>query len=440
MTESAPRPVDRALDAWAAGDHAGALRWAVPLLEAQPDGALALLATAYLGAREGDPKAFELGLKLAAHNAIDLGNLPLAVAVGALSRELGLDPSGVFDAIAAAYARGSPRIKNRAPPALPAPGPEVRALPDTLLAKPLLDRALGAVEKAIEHIEATRDPKSPLPAAPLFSSLDRASLRAFVEVFQTKLFPAKAMVVEEGALGSEAFVVARGELDVTKRVSGGGPAIHLARLGGGTLVGEMALLSRAPRAATVSTVSSTLLLVAAKPALDAAVAKSPELGREFAEHCRRRMLDNLVKTSAILRRVNPAERAELVHRFAIRAFEPGERVVLQGAQTDGLYIIASGEVSVVQNDAAGEQTLLARLGPGDVLGEVALVLRRPANADVVANHPTVTLFLPRERFLQAVRAHPMVFVDLYEVAVRRDEETSAAAQLEATDLDESILV
>jgi CRP-like cAMP-binding protein len=74
------------------------------------------------------------------------------------------------------------------------------------------------------------------------------------------------------------------------------------------------------------------------------------------------------------------------------------------------------------------------------LGEVALVLRRPAIAEVVANHPTVTLFLPRERFLQSVRAHPMVFVDLYEVAVRRDEETSAAAELEATDLDDSILV
>jgi CRP-like cAMP-binding protein len=440
MTEPALRPVDRALDAWAAGDHAGALRWAVPVLEAQPDSALALLATAYLGAKEGDPKAFELGLKLAAHNAIDLGNLPLAVATGALSRELGLDPTGVFDAVAAAYARGSPRIKHRAPPALPAPGPDVRVLPETLLAKPLLDRALGAVEKAIEHIEAKRDPKSPLPAAPLFSSLDRASLRAFVEVFETRLFPAKATVVEEGALGSEAYVVARGELDVTKRASGGGPPIHLARVGGGTLVGEMALLSRAPRAATVSAASSTLLLVAAKRALDAAVAKSPELGREFAEHCRRRMLDNLVKTSSILRSVNPVERGELVHRFAIRAFEPGERVLTQGTPSDGLYIIASGEVAVVQNDTAGEQTVLARLGTGDVLGEVALVLRRPAIADVVANHPTITLFLPRERFLEAVRAHPRVFVDLYEVAVRRDEETSAAAQLEAADLDESILV
>ena len=37
MAETASRPVDRALDAWAAGDHAAALRYAVPILEAQPD-------------------------------------------------------------------------------------------------------------------------------------------------------------------------------------------------------------------------------------------------------------------------------------------------------------------------------------------------------------------------------------------------------------------
>ncbi len=440
MAESASRPVDRALDAWAAGDHAGALRFAVPLLEAQPDSALALLATAYLGAKEGDPKTFEAGLQAAANHAIDLGNLPLAVAVASLSRELGLDASSIYDSIAAAYARGSARIKNRAPPALPAPAPDVRPLPDTLLAQPLLDRAWAAVEAAVAGIEAKRDPKAPLPAAPLFSSLDRPSLRAFIEIFETRLFPAQANVVEEGAFGSEAFVVARGELEVTKRVAEGSSPIHLARLGGGTLVGEMALLSRAPRAATVSTACSTLLLVAAKRALDAAVAKSPELGREFAEHCRRRMLDNLVKTSPILRSVNPAERGDLVHRFSIRAFEPGERVVTQGQPSDGLFFVASGEVSIVQTDASGEQTVVARLGPGEVLGEVALVFRRPAIADAVANHPTITLFLPRDRFLKTVRAHPMVFVDLYEVAARRDEETSAAAELEATDLDDSILV
>jgi CRP-like cAMP-binding protein len=188
------------------------------------------------------------------------------------------------------------------------------------------------------------------------------------------------------------------------------------------------------------TAGPALLLAASKSALDGAVAKNPELGREFAEHCRRRMLDNLVKASPILRSVSPAERAALVQRFSIRAFEQGERVITQGRATDGLFLIASGEVAIVHQDDSGEGTVIARLGPGEAVGEVALVLRRPAIADVVANHPTVTLMLPRERFLEMARAHPEVFVDLYELAVGRDQETAAAAEVEAASLDDGILV
>ncbi len=42
--------------------------------------------------------------------------------------------------------------------------------------------------------------------------------------------------------------------------------------------------------------------------------------------------------------------------------------------------------------------------------------------------------------MELVKAHPKVFVDLYELAVKRDEETSTAAAEEATELDEFVIV
>ena len=74
------------------------------------------------------------------------------------------------------------------------------------------------------------------------------------------------------------------------------------------------------------------------------------------------------------------------------------------------------------------------------MGEVALVLRRPAITDVVAHHPTVTLFLARERLMDLVKAHPKVFVDLYELAVKRDEETTTMAGEEAAETDDFVIV
>jgi cAMP-dependent protein kinase regulator len=440
MADKEPSSLDQALEAWAKGDHLAALRAALPVLETQPGDPLALFVSAYLGAKLGDPAAFAEGLRAAAERAIDLGNLPLAIAVCAFARELGLDATPLYDAAAAAYAKGSARIKRQAPPALPTTGPSVKALPSSLDKASLAARAAKAVRASAEHLLTLPSGEAALSAAPLFSSLDHGALRTFVEIFEPKLFASGVRVMDEGTPGGEAFVVARGEVDVSRlmlRLSG---PVHLARLGPGALVGEMALLSRAPRTATVTVASPAILLVARKKDLDSAVTKSPELGREFAEHCRRRMLDNLLKTSPILRSVNPTERADLVQRFAIRAFEPGERLITQATPTEGLFLVASGEVQIVYQEPSGDKTVMARLGPGEVLGEVALVLRRPASADVIAIHPTVTLLLPRERFLEAVRAHPQVFVDLYELATRRDEETSGVAALEAADLDDSILV
>jgi CRP-like cAMP-binding protein len=151
------------------------------------------------------------------------------------------------------------------------------------------------------------------------------------------------------------------------------------------------------------------------------------------------MLENLMRTNFILRAASPAERPALVERFSIRSFEAGEKVVTQGSRPEGLHLIALGGVTVVHQDAS-DSTILAKLGPGEVVGEVALVLRRPAIADVVAHHPTVTLFLARERLMDLVKAHPKVFVDLYELAVRRDEETSHMATEEATETDDFVLV
>jgi len=439
MGDKEPGTLDQALEAWAKGDHAAGLRGAVAVLEAHPADPLALFLSAYLGAKLGEAGAFADGLRAAAERAIDLGNLPLAIAICGYARELKLDASALYDASATAYARDSARIKRQAPPALPTTGPTAKALPSTLDKPALVARATKAVRASAEHLLTLPSGEGALPAAPLFSSLERAPLRTFVEIFEPKLYATNVKVVEEGAVGSEAFVVARGEVDVSRHTLRSSGPVHLARLGTGALVGEMALLSRAPRTATVTTASPVILLVARKGDLDGAVTKNPELGREFAVYCRRRMLDNLIRTSPILHSVNPTERSALVKRFAIRTFETGERLIKQGEQTDGLFLVASGEVSVVYKEPA-DKTVLARLGPGEVLGEVALVLRRPANADVIANHPTVTLLLPRERFLEAVRAHPGVFVDLYELATRRDEETSNVSGLETADLDDSVLI
>ena len=42
--------------------------------------------------------------------------------------------------------------------------------------------------------------------------------------------------------------------------------------------------------------------------------------------------------------------------------------------------------------------------------------------------------------MELVKAHPKVFTDLYELSVKRDEETSQMAAEEATEMDDFVIV
>jgi cAMP-dependent protein kinase regulator len=266
------------------------------------------------------------------------------------------------------------------------------------------------------------------------------ALRDLIMAFQMQTVPAEHAVITQGEEGAEAYIVARGDLEVRRRaLDDGAPPVVLAKLQSGALFGEMALLSRAPRAASVVTTRPSVLLVASRESLEAIAESRPEVGVELAAHCRRRMVANLAQTSPVLVSVPPGDRAKLVERFQTRLFEKGDRLVCEGDEAQGLHLIASGEVSVVARDAE-ESTVLATLPAGQTVGEVALVLRRPANADVIALHPTVTLFLPREDFLALIEEYPTILHGLYMTAVRRDDETTLALRSSLSPLSDDYLL
>jgi CRP-like cAMP-binding protein len=438
------RAIDRALSLSLSDDREGALRIVGALLEDEPLSAFNTFVAAWLLGALGRTHELELGLRAALERAVFDGNLPLAIAAHALLRDADFAADEGLESMATAFAKGSSRLSDKrgAPPQM-APQPKDSASLDAELSgDALLDKAADILKaaKAAQDEASLSAVAAQVSPQVLFSALDPESFKATVAVFDVRFVPSEHALVEEGSVGNEAFIVARGELDVSKKsLNPGAPPLALARLGNGALFGEMALLSSAPRTATVTACRPSVVLVGSKGALDRVAAKAPEVGRVFAEFCRRRMLDNLVRTNFILKSASPSERPTLIERFTIRQFNQGDRIVVQGSPPDGLHIVALGEVNIVHNDGK-EPTLVARLGPGEVVGEVALILRRPAITDVIAHHPTVTLFLQRDRFLGLARAHPKVFVELYELAVHRDQETATAASTEAAESEDFVLV
>ncbi len=425
-------PIDRALTLLLANEVEAALRWSAAVVEKDASIPSALVITCRLLVQMGRAEAAVEGFELAVRRAIDAGNLPLAVAAIGDLRALEVDVSGHIDQVAAAFCAGSQRLQETETPPPPLPHfEEFQPLSSFLTGPALTSKATQILHAATRDYEDAVGAELPLVAPlPLFSALSKESLAALVGVFEMITVPAGHIVIEEGEEGAEAYIVARGQLDVIRGASFDGhsaPTV-LARLASGALFGEMALLSRAPRAASVIAARASILLMAKRDALEAVAERRPEVGVELAAHCRRRMVANLARTSPLLIAVPAHERSMLVERFETRIFEKGDKLVTEGQEAQGLHFVASGEVAVVAHEGGegGEPVVLATLLAGETVGEVALVLRRKANAEVIAVHPTVTLFLPRDQFLALVEDHPAILHGLYMTAVRRDDEAMRA--------------
>jgi CRP-like cAMP-binding protein len=420
-------PIDRALTLLLADEGDAALRWSAAVVERDASIPSALVITCRLLERMGRPEAAVEGFELAVSRAVDAGNLPLAMAALADLRALGVDIDRHLEEVASAFCLGSARLQETETPPPPLPHfAGFQPLSSFLTGPALTSKATQILHAATRDYEEAVGSELPLVAPlPLFSALSKDALRALVGAFEMITVPAGQPIISEGEEGAEAYIVARGELEVSRADVDEGPRIILARLSSGALFGEMALLSRAPRAATVITTRPSILLVAKRDALEAVAEKRPEVAVELAAHCRRRMVANLARTSPILISVPPQERTMLVERFETRIYEKGDKLVVEGQDAQGLHLVASGAVAVIAHEN-GESVVLATLAAGDTVGEVALVLRRKANADVIAVHPTVTLFLPREDFLALVHDHPTILHGLYMTAVRRDDETTLA--------------
>ena len=444
-------PLDRALTLMLAGERDAALRWSAAVVQQDASVPSALILTCRLLADAGRTEAAIEGLELGVKRAIDSGNLPLAVAAVADLRALGTNVEPWLDEIASAFCAGSPRLTDgMAPPPPPLPQfNEFHPLSSYLTGPALLSKATQIVHEARQEFDSLEESEPPLIAPlSLFSQIEREGLRALISAFEMITVAQNHAVIRQGEEGAEAYIVARGELEVRRQVdeshdegSDHEPEhpITLARLTNGALFGEMALLSRAPRAASVVACRPSILLVARREALEAVADKRPEVGIELAAHCRRRMVANLVRTSPVLLAVDPVDRPAMVERFETRVFEKNDKLIMEGEETTGLHLIASGEVAVVGHES-GEPFVIATLGVGEVVGEVSLVLRRKANTDVVAVHPTVTLHLPREDFLSLIREYPGILLGLYLLAIKRDEETMGVMDNSTTSLAEDYVL
>lgn len=244
---------------------------------------------------------------------------------------------------------------------------------------------------------------------PPFAALEPDRLHALVVQARAVDLPAGGILFHQGDASKSLYVVVDGAVVPIAEGGAGGAEGRVRRklavLERGDLVGEIGLVTRQPRNATVVALVDSKLLAIDRAALLPVMRESRELAEHILAPVRRRMLDRQLRTNLFFAAFAPPAREAVARRFRVLEVKAGTKLVRQGEPPEGLFVVLSGSLSRIDARSGREQ---GGLGIGDVFGGRSLLAGVPSASDVVANGRAWLLVLGESRFRRLIETHPRV--------------------------------
>lgn len=384
---------------FAAGRYEDALREYLAVIQSAPKFTRARYRVADTLLNLGDKERAKEVYKGLAWHYIKAGYPLLGLVV--CKMVLALDPTydDMLYILAELYSSESDRVGDvdlPEPPPLPdgAPAPDVAAIE----APSLLETAA----KVAADTDAITEVPARFPLIPLFSHLAEDAFIRVLGSLRLKRHTDGERIITEGESGDSFFMLADGVVVVSKKIKD--KETTLAHLHQGAVFGEMALVSNAPRAATVTATGDVDLLELSRRDLEEHAGELESVKLALKKFTRGRFLANLAATSPLFRPLSKPDRRALMAKFRPQKVFPDDILIEEGEAGRGLYLILRGEHYVTVKDG-DRQMQLAKLRGGDVFGETSLLRAQPTNATVTATTVGEVLFLPKEDFQEMLATH-----------------------------------
>jgi CRP-like cAMP-binding protein len=130
---------------------------------------------------------------------------------------------------------------------------------------------------------------------------------------------------------------------------------------------------------------------------------------------------------------------ELSQSLIKRHFKKGETIVREGERGDYLFLLFAGEVSIRTKSGMFGTKELAKLGPGNYFGEMALILHEPRAATVVATADTDAFLLFSADFRKVLEKNDQLARSIEDHAAKRRAEKELRVRQAAYDKSRSFL-
>jgi CRP-like cAMP-binding protein len=115
---------------------------------------------------------------------------------------------------------------------------------------------------------------------------------------------------------------------------------------------------------------------------------------------------DLLARSVLFAPLSETEWASIEKQLVRQRFEKDEYLFFEGDPAAWLVFVAEGQVKMIKHSESGRETILATFGPGQIVGEVGVLIGETYPATAQALEPSLTLSLRRDEYVALVRSHP----------------------------------
>ena len=257
-----------------------------------------------------------------------------------------------------------------------------------------------------------------------FPTLDQTAYQALEAELEACTLAAYDILFQQDDPGQALYLLQEGHLAVT-RTEGDGTQIPLGELQKpGTIVGEMALVTGQPRNATVTALTESILLRLSTASFTLLIEKYPSLFEMFTQWFATRLQEGQIGGVLLdlFGNLDSRSLSAIQDELEWAYLSNGELLFAEGDLGDAMYIIASGRLRIVHIDSEGVEHIRAEVGPGQTIGEFALLTAEKHNATVYAIRDTTVAKLTTPVFEKLVEEYPHAMMQITRIIISRNQQ------------------
>jgi CRP-like cAMP-binding protein len=132
----------------------------------------------------------------------------------------------------------------------------------------------------------------------------------------------------------------------------------------------------------------------------------------------------VLRQHPIFRDLDPEALDQLCRYANLTALKRGATIFSKGDPGNSLFAVISGTVKISISSADGRNAILNLIGPGEILGEIAVLDGQARTADATAHTNCEICIIDRREFLPFVRSQPALAMKFIELLCSRLRWTS----------------